>query len=67
MRVAVCSDEPYAVNDVAVDELRRRGHEVEVLGAYDETMGHAGCVIRHADGAFEGGADPRSDGSVASY
>jgi len=50
-----------------VDELRRRGHEVEVLDAYDETMGHAGCVIRHADGAFEGGADPRSDGSVAAY
>jgi len=50
-----------------VDELRRRGHEVEVLDAYDETMGHAGCAIRHADGAFEGGADPRSDGSVAAY
>jgi gamma-glutamyltranspeptidase/glutathione hydrolase len=50
-----------------VDELRRRGHEVEVLGAYDETMGHAGCAIRHADGTFEGGADPRSDGSVATY
>jgi gamma-glutamyltranspeptidase/glutathione hydrolase len=50
-----------------VDELRRRGHEVEVLDAYDETMGHAGCVIRHADGSFEGGADPRSDGSVAAY
>jgi gamma-glutamyltranspeptidase/glutathione hydrolase len=50
-----------------VNELRRRGHAVEVLGAYDETMGHAGCAIRHADGAFEGGADPRSDGSVATY
>jgi gamma-glutamyltranspeptidase/glutathione hydrolase len=50
-----------------VDGLRRRGHEVEVLDAYDETMGHAGCVIRHPGGAFEGGADPRSDGSVAAY
>jgi gamma-glutamyltranspeptidase/glutathione hydrolase len=50
-----------------VDELRRRGHEVELLDAYDETMGHAGCVIRHPDGAFEGGADPRSDGGVAAY
>lgn len=24
-----------------IDELRRRGHEVEVLGASDETMGRA--------------------------
>jgi gamma-glutamyltranspeptidase/glutathione hydrolase len=50
-----------------IDELRRRGHEIEVLDAYDETMGHAGCVIRHGDGTFEGGADPRSDGAVAAY
>jgi gamma-glutamyltranspeptidase/glutathione hydrolase len=50
-----------------LDELRGRGHEVEVLGAYDETLGHAGCAIRHRDGTFEGGADPRSDGSVAAY
>ncbi|HTO49019.1 MAG TPA: gamma-glutamyltransferase family protein [Burkholderiales bacterium] len=50
-----------------VDDLRRRGHDVELVGAYDEIVGHAGCVIRHPDGSFEGGADPRSDGSVAAY
>ena len=50
-----------------VAELRRRGHDVELVGAYDEIVGHAGCVIRHPDGSFEGGADPRSDGSVAAY
>jgi len=50
-----------------IDDLRRRGHDVEVLAAFDETVGHAGCVIRHRDGAFEGGADPRSDGSVAAF
>jgi oxamate amidohydrolase len=48
-----------------VDELRRRGHEVEILGDYDETVGHAGCLIRHPDGRLEGGTDPRSDGGVA--
>jgi gamma-glutamyltranspeptidase/glutathione hydrolase len=50
-----------------VGELRRRGHDVEVVQAYDEIVGHAGCVVRHPDGTFEGGADPRSDGSVAAY
>jgi gamma-glutamyltranspeptidase/glutathione hydrolase len=50
-----------------VADLRRRGHEVDVLADFDETMGHAGCVIRHANGNFEGGTDPRSDGAVAAY
>ena len=50
-----------------VEELKRRGHDVEVLGDYDETFGHAGCVIRHPNGNFEGGFDPRSDGGVAAY
>jgi gamma-glutamyltranspeptidase/glutathione hydrolase len=50
-----------------VAELARRGHDVEVLDAYDETMGHAQAVVRYASGVLEGGADPRSDGSVAAY
>jgi gamma-glutamyltranspeptidase/glutathione hydrolase len=50
-----------------VDELRRRGHDVELLGEYDETVGHAGAIVRHPDGALEGGADPRSDGCVAAW
>jgi gamma-glutamyltranspeptidase/glutathione hydrolase len=50
-----------------VDQLRRYGHEVEVLQAWDETMGHAGAIVRHANGVLEGGADPRSDGAVAAY
>jgi gamma-glutamyltranspeptidase/glutathione hydrolase len=50
-----------------VAELRRRGHDVELVQPYDEIVGHAGCIVRHSDGTFEGGADPRSDGSVAAY
>lgn len=50
-----------------VADLRARGHEVDVLGDFDETMGHAGCVLRHADGNLEGGSDPRSDGGVAAF
>jgi oxamate amidohydrolase len=50
-----------------IDELRRLGHEVEVMADYDEVVGHAGAILRHASGTLEGGADPRSDGAVASY
>jgi gamma-glutamyltranspeptidase/glutathione hydrolase len=50
-----------------VAELARRGHDVEVLGAYDETMGHAQAIVRYPNGVLEGGADPRSDGSVAAF
>ena len=50
-----------------VADLARRGHEMEVLGEYDETMGHAGAIVRHPNGVLEGGADPRSDGAVAAF
>jgi gamma-glutamyltranspeptidase len=50
-----------------VAELRRRGHAIDVFPDFDEMMGHAGCVIRHANGNFEGGSDPRSDGAVAAF
>jgi len=50
-----------------VETLRALGHEVEVLAAYDEAMGHAGAIIRHPDGSFEGGHDPRSDGACAGW
>ena len=54
------SDEVFA-------ELVSRGHRVERLAGYDETVGHAGAIIRSPDGTLEGGADPRSDGCVAAY
>ena len=53
--------------DAVIAELRRRGHVVEVLGAFVETMGHAGALVRHPDGVLEGGFDPRGDGCVAGY
>ena len=50
-----------------VDDLRARGHEVELLPDFDETVGHAGAVVRHPDGFLEGATDPRSNGGVAAY
>jgi gamma-glutamyltranspeptidase/glutathione hydrolase len=54
---------PRAVTDA----LARMGHDVEIVGEYDEVVGHAGAILRSRDGIFEGGSDPRSDGAVASY
>ena len=48
-------------------QLGRMGHEIEVLQDFDETMGHAGAIVCHPNGTFEGGCDPRSDGAVAAF
>ncbi|MDP9901707.1 gamma-glutamyltransferase family protein [Variovorax ginsengisoli] len=53
--------------DATVQALRARGHQVDLLAPFDETMGHAGAVIHHPSGLFEGGFDPRSDGCVAAW
>jgi gamma-glutamyltranspeptidase/glutathione hydrolase len=50
-----------------VEDLRTRGHAVEVVGAYDEVVGHAGAILRDASGILRGGSDPRSDGGVAAW
>ena len=50
-----------------VDALRSAGHEIEVVGAFDEMMGHAGALVHHSHGVIEGAADPRSDGAVAAF
>ena len=48
-----------------IDALRKAGHDIELVGAFEEMMGHAGAIVRHPDGSFEGASDPRSDGAVA--
>jgi gamma-glutamyltranspeptidase/glutathione hydrolase len=50
-----------------IEELRARGHDVEIVGEFDEAVGHAGAIIRLPGGVLEGGADPRSDGAVAAF
>ena len=51
-----------------VEDLRSRGHVVEMLMDFDETVGHAGAVVWHGENGFlEGASDPRSDGGVAAY
>jgi gamma-glutamyltranspeptidase len=44
--------------------LRAAGHDIELVPALTELMGHAGAIVRHSDGSFEGASDPRSDGAA---
>jgi gamma-glutamyltranspeptidase len=48
-----------------VARLRSVGHEVEMLGSYDENLGHAGALVRYSAGRIEAAHDPRSDGGAA--
>jgi gamma-glutamyltranspeptidase/glutathione hydrolase len=50
-----------------VTAMRDAGHNVELLDDYSVSMGHAGAVVRHADGTFEGASDPRSDGAARGF
>lgn len=54
-----------------VAALRAAGHDVDVVGPFEESMGHAGALVAHVSGAkagtIEGASDPRSDGRAAGY
>jgi gamma-glutamyltranspeptidase len=54
-------------DDEVIKQLRDAGHSVEVVGDYEEIMGHAGALVSHPDGLIEAGADPRSDGAAVGY
>lgn len=45
-----------------VQSLRDAGHDIELLEPFSSLAGHAGGVVRHADGRTEAASDPRSDG-----
>ena len=50
-----------------VSAMRAAGHNIEMLEDFTSTMGHAGAIVRHADGTFEGASDPRSDGAALGF
>jgi gamma-glutamyltranspeptidase len=49
------------------DQLRAAGHDLELVAPMTAMMGHAGAIVRHADGSLEGANDPRSDGAAVGY
>lgn len=56
------------VPDGVLSELGRRGHDVEVLKHYSQSMGHAQAIrIDRDEGTLHGGADPRGEGFAIGY
>ncbi|MDX1401868.1 MAG: gamma-glutamyltransferase, partial [Kiloniellales bacterium] len=50
--------------DEVIEDLRKAGHDLILVEAFNETMGHAGAIVRRPDGLLEGASDPRSDGAA---
>ncbi len=51
------------IGDGTITELKRRGHDTEVLEHWSQKMGHAQAIwIDREKGAFHGAADPRGEG-----
>lgn len=50
-----------------IEALRQAGHDVEIIEAYSNTMGHAGAITRTSGGELAGATDPRSDGAALGY
>jgi len=54
-------------NESIKDELIKKGHDVEILGALDSAVGHAGALVLYPSKKIEGAYDPRSDGKASSF
>jgi len=51
-----------------VEELRKRGHQVNVVEDWSSDMGCShGIIIHPENGLRMGGSDPRSDGAAIGY
>ncbi|MBO0903030.1 gamma-glutamyltransferase family protein [Jiella sonneratiae] len=50
-----------------VAALRAAGHDTEIIPAFSDMAGHAGAVVRHADGSLEAASDPRADGAALAF
>ncbi len=50
-----------------IEAVEAAGHALEVIGEFDDVMGHAGALVHHPSGLIEGAADPRSDGQAAAF
>ena len=50
-----------------VAALDAAGHDPQMIGDYDEMMGHAGALVLHPDGLIEGASDPRCDGAALGF
>ena len=49
------------------EELARRGHEIEKLGAWAHSSAYQMFAVHPQSGAYLGGSDPRCDGHAAGF
>jgi gamma-glutamyltranspeptidase/glutathione hydrolase len=51
-----------------IEELRRRGHDIDVTTEWNTDFGHAQMILRDPEsGLLRGGADPRADGVAVGF
>jgi gamma-glutamyltranspeptidase/glutathione hydrolase len=51
-----------------IEELKKRGHQIQVVDGIDQSMGSAhGILIHPENGLRMGGSDPRCDGAAIGY
>ncbi len=50
-----------------INELKEKGHDVEILGELDSAVGHAGALVYDSSKTIKGAFDPRSDGKASSF
>ena len=50
-----------------VRQLAAAGHDVQVVGDFEDMMGHAGALVVHPSGTFEAATDPRADGAALAF
>ena len=56
------------VPEGVIRDLRVRGHDVRIVGPWEDLMGHAQAIwIDPRTGVRHGGADPRGDGIASGY
>ncbi|MDX8046264.1 gamma-glutamyltransferase [Gracilibacillus sp. S3-1-1] len=56
------------IHDTVLNDLIDRGHPVNKLEDYTDTMGHAGAILIDPNtGVKHDGADPRGDGAAVGY
>ena len=49
-----------------IEELKKKGQDVEIIGSLDSAVGHAGAIVSYPSKTIEGAFDPRSDGKASS-
>lgn len=56
------------IPETVVEQLRDKGHSLELVEDFSDTMGHAGAILIDPDTkVMFGGADPRGDGAASGF